>query len=55
MLVVTLNEAGMASGGAGGGEGPLFKLRATCDGHKGDVRAVAPTITPEGKYGLVMK
>ena len=38
----------MASVG-GGGEGPLFKLRATCDGHKGDVRAVAPAVAPEGK------
>ena len=43
------NAYNMASG-SGGGEGPLFKLRASCDGHKGDVRALAPTAVPEGKY-----
>ena len=40
----------MASVGGGGEAAPLFKLRATCDGHKGDVRALAPTAVPEGKY-----
>lgn len=40
---------------SGSGEGPLFKLRATCDGHKGDVRAVAPTVVPEGQFVSVSR
>lgn len=40
---------------SGAGEGPIFKLRATCDGHKGDVRALAPTVVPEGHFVSVSR
>jgi len=39
----------------GGGEGTTFKLRATCSGHKGDVRALAPTIASEGHFVSVSR
>jgi len=40
---------------SGAGEGPVFKLRATCAGHTADVRALAPAITPEGSFVSVSR